>query len=97
MPRMEYCNLPNNRERFPELWAQKEALEKRKAEILAESGHIRARKDALQRRIQVLQEEINLYIEKIKAIENPDLFVIDQEISVIARQMSGYSIAAEAM
>jgi uncharacterized coiled-coil DUF342 family protein len=84
----------NNRERFPELWAQKEALEKRKAEILAESGPIRARKDALQRKINLLQEEVDGLIKEIKAVENPDLFVIDQEIAVIARQMQGYSMAA---
>jgi hypothetical protein len=86
--------LPNNREAFPELWAQKEALEKRKAEILAESGPIRARKDALQRKINLLQEEVDGLIKEIKAVENPDLFVIDQEIAVIARQMQGYSMAA---
>jgi predicted nucleic acid-binding Zn-ribbon protein len=89
--------LPNNRERFPELWAQKEALEKRKAEIIAESASPRARKEALQRKIELLQEEVDGLIKEIKAIENPDLFVIDQEISVIARQMSGYSMSAEAM
>jgi hypothetical protein len=94
MPRTEFCNLPNNREAFPELWAQKEALEKRKAEILAESGPIRARKDALQRKINLLQEEVDGLIKEIKAVENPDLFVIDQEIAVIARQMQGYSMAA---
>jgi vacuolar-type H+-ATPase subunit E/Vma4 len=84
----------NNREQFPELWAQKEALEKRKAEILAETAPIRARKDALQRRIQILQEEVDQYVKEIVAIENPDLFVIDQEIAVIARQMSGYKMVA---
>jgi predicted nucleic acid-binding Zn-ribbon protein len=89
--------LPNNREKFPELWAQKEALEKRKAEIRAESDPIRARKDALQRKIAVLQEEVDGLVKEIKAIESPDLFVIDQEISVIARLMTGYSISAEAM
>jgi predicted nucleic acid-binding Zn-ribbon protein len=89
--------LTNNRERFPELWAQKEALEKRKAEIIAESASPRARKEALQRKIELLQEEVDGLIKEIKAIENPDLFVIDQEISVIARQMSGYSMSAEAM
>jgi hypothetical protein len=89
--------LPNNREKFPELWAQKEALEKRKAEILAESASPRARKEALQRKIELLQEEVDGLVLEIRKIENPDLFVIDQEISVIARQMSGYSISAEAM
>jgi predicted nucleic acid-binding Zn-ribbon protein len=93
----ECYNLPNNREKFPELWAQKEALEKRKAEIRAESDPIRARKDALQRKIQVLQEEVDGLVKEIKAIESPDLFVIDQEISVIARLMSGYRLSAEAM
>jgi Ribonuclease G/E len=94
---MESYNLPNNRERFPELWAQKEALEKRKAEIIAESASPRARKEALQRKIELLQEEVDGLVMEIRKIENPDLFVIDQEISVIARQMSGYSISAEAM
>jgi predicted nucleic acid-binding Zn-ribbon protein len=89
--------LPNNREKFPELWAQKEALEKRKAEILAESASPRARKEALQRKIELLQEEVDGLVLEIRKIENPDLFVIDQEISVISRQMSGYSISAEAM
>jgi chromosome segregation ATPase len=89
--------LPNNREKFPELWAQKEALEKRKAEILAESASPRARKEALQRKIELLQEEVDGLVKEIKAIENPDIFVIDQEISVIARQMSGYRLSAEAM
>jgi hypothetical protein len=47
----------------------------------------------LQRKIELLQEEVNGLTKEIKAIENPDLFVISQEIAVIARQMTGYSMS----
>jgi cell division protein FtsB len=89
----ESSSLPNNKEVHPELWAQKEALEKRKADILAESASPRARKEALQRKIELLQEEVDGLVKEIRAIENPDLFVISQEIAVIARQMTGYSMS----
>jgi predicted nuclease with TOPRIM domain len=81
-----------NKEKFPELWATKERLEKRKAEILAQSNPLREKRDALIQKMAPMEAEAKKLADQIHAIERPALGVIDNEIAACARGMHGYSV-----
>lgn len=82
------------KEKYPDLWAQKVALEKRRAEILAIVDPLRAQRDAVVEKIAPLEAEAREIFAKIKP-HLPELGDIDNQIGVLARGMGGRSTGTE--
>ena len=78
--------------KFPELRSQFDALQKERAELAAKAAPLRERYNALAKQIAPVEAEMRELANQFKAIEQPRLAELDNQIGALARAMGGRSI-----
>lgn len=80
-------------EKFPELRAMMEKLNKEREEILARSEPLRRQRDILTQQIAPVLNEIKRLEREFIAIERPRLAEIDNQRGALAKAMGGRSLS----
>lgn len=83
---------PSAKELYPDLWAQFEKLQARKAEMMKPVLELEKQRDALNAKIAPLEDEKRKITNKRKTLM-PALAEVDRQISTLAKAMGGRSMA----
>jgi uncharacterized coiled-coil DUF342 family protein len=83
-------------EKYPELRAVEEKLKAERDAVVKQSAPLRAKRDALAAQIQPVENQIRELNQAIKAIEQPRIAEIDNQLGAIAKATGGKSLQADA-